>query len=164
MLTQQSDAALHCLHSLVPNCSRYIFKSSGSITSTVNERSQHRASFWQRMFTQGLALPTVFVTYTALPFLLYINSLLHSVRTGIELPSLPPGPTLVLLGFFLSSSTPLWYMAFPPTVPDWRQLTELDANGVRRPKNKGASDDERSNWMGISDALQLGVLVVCMAI
>src|SRR5205814_8381530 len=109
------------------------------------------ASFWQRMFTRGLALPTVYVAYTALPFLLYVNSLLHSIRTGIELPSLPPGPTLALLGFVMSSLMPLWYMAFPPTVPDWRQLTELDANGVRRPKYKGASDDERSNRMSISD-------------
>jgi len=116
------------------------------------------------MLTRSLALPTVYVTYTALPILLYVASLLYSIRTGKELPSLPPGPTLALLGFLMSSLTPLWYMAFPPTVPDWRELTELDANGVRRPKYKGGSDDERSNRMGISDALEFGALLVCMSI
>lgn len=131
----------------------------------MNERSQHlRAPFLQRMLTRGLALPTVYVTYTALPFLFYVNSLQHSIRNSIQLPSLPPGPTLALLGFLMGSLTPLWYMAFPPTVPDWRQLTEVDSKGIRRPKHKGASDHERSNKVCISDALELGVLAICLAV
>lgn len=129
----------------------------------MNERSQHlRAPFWQRVFTRSLALPAVYIIYTALPLLFFINSLLHSIRTDTELPSLQPGPVLMLLGFLMGSSTPLWYMAFPPTVPDWQQLTEPDGHGVRRPKYKGASDDERSNRLSIADALELGVLVLCL--
>lgn len=116
------------------------------------------------MLTRGLALPTVYVTYTALPFLFYFNSLLHSIRNSIELPSLPPGTTLALLGFLMGSLTPLLYMAFPPTVPNWRQLTEMDSKGVRRPKHKGPSDNERSNRVSITDVLELGALAVCLAI
>jgi len=116
------------------------------------------------MLTQSLALPTVYVAYTSLPILFYAYSFLHSIRNSIELPSLPPGSILALMGFLMGSLTPLWYMAFPPTVLDWRQLTELDSKGVRRPKHKGASDNERSNRMSISDAFELSVLIFCLVI
>lgn len=64
----------------------------------------------------------------------------------------------------MGSLTPMWYMAFPPTVPDWLQLTEVDSMGVRRPIQKGPSDQERSNRVSVFDALQLGALAIYLVI
>lgn len=67
-----------------------------------------------------------------------------------------------LFSLLIASAVPLCYMAFPPTVPEWTELTALDGHGVRRPKKKDIPTEEKSNTLTLIDALQLGVLALSL--
>lgn len=48
-----------------------------------------------------------------------------------------PGAMLKLLDAVAKAAVPLWYMLYPPTVPDREQLIEPDEHdGVRRPRKR----------------------------
>jgi len=133
---------------------------SGSITSTTNERSAKlRATFYDRVFTSHLAFHGFYVIYAATPLILFLIASLSSPHSSLS--HLQIGPAVRLLSLMVGSAAPLWYMAFPPTVPDWQKLTVLDATGVRRPRRKKASNDEPLDGFSAVDALQLGVLALC---
>jgi len=133
---------------------------SGSITSTVNERSAKlRATFYDRLFSGHLAFHGFYVVYAASPLILFLVASLYSPHSSLA--RLPIGPAVKLLSLMAGAAAPLWYMAFPPTVPEWQHLTVLDAAGVRRPRKKKVSKDEPLDGFSAIDALQLGVLALC---
>lgn len=68
------------------------------------------------------------------------------------------GVVVRLLECIFKASVPLRYMAFPPTVPERRELMQQDSLGVFRPKckyNKIVS--RRFTWL---DILEVGTILM----
>lgn len=63
------------------------------------------------------------------------------------------GPQLCLLHYIYSVSTPVFYMLFPPTVPEREELVEKDWKGISRPKKSAIRGlkVESSIWDVISE-------------
>lgn len=161
LLTSAPDAAARCFKSLLPTCPRYIFKPSGSITSGANERSEKlRSKFLERFCTWNLAFYHFYVVYAAAPFAVLLTVLFRTPQ--ITTAQLPIGPAMKLFVLLAGSALPLWYMAFPPTVPEWQDLTALDHDGIRRPKKHDTFSETQLHSFSSIDALQLGVMALCL--
>jgi hypothetical protein len=107
-----------------------------------------------------MAMYIFYVIYAAAPFAILLSALFWSPQTPAA--QLPVGPTMRLLVILMGTTLPLWYMAFPPTVPEWQELTALDDGGVRRPKKHDTSAETQLHSFTSTDALQLGVMALCL--
>ncbi len=58
-------------------------------------------------------------------------------------------------------STPLLYMAFPPTVPEQAELLEVDEHGLTRPK---ARDGETDYKLSMAAAILWDIAVVLLCV
>lgn len=67
------------------------------------------------------------------------------------------GALLKLLDAILKAAVPLWYMLYPPTVPEREELMETDEKGLRRPKNRRGLNfrGEDRGWLWM-DVLEVG--------
>jgi hypothetical protein len=152
--------AARCVLSLLPGFAKRLhFESSGSITSTVEERSRiRRLPFPQRILTPDMILYTTYVVYASLPVVLRFSI---SVRSDLVLFPFP-GVMLKLFASIWKAAVPILYMAFPPSVEEWKELTSEDEDGVRRPIVKGiGSQKERLNfrWMSL---VELVLIWLCL--
>ena len=110
------------------------FEASGTITSSIYERSRHRRKpLPYRLLSPDMFLYTLYATYASMPivvcFIMYAN------REGTAQPSiLFPGAMVKLLGCVWKVLVPVRYMIWPPTVPERADLVREDDKGVKRPK------------------------------
>jgi hypothetical protein len=95
-----------------------------------------RAGFLDRFCTPLFAFYILYVVYAAAPFVLIVQNLLWSPYATVV--QLAIGPTFRLYALLTRSAAPIRYMAFPPTVPEWTELTEPDQDAVRWPKKEVA--------------------------
>lgn len=126
-----TDMAIRIIQYLIPerlsSRLKFEFQASGSILSSLNERSKdHRASVAQRATSTSFILHSflfLFISIPALLILLYIFT--QAFRLSLLLVLLP-GPLLKLLDMVWKSAVPVVYLLFPPTVEDWEDLTESE--------------------------------------
>lgn len=141
---------MRCIISLFPTAPDTLtFESSGSIISSVNERSRlHRTPLPWRLFTPDIALYFIYLLYASIPLLLRLHAT----------PKFPfLGALFKLLEAACRTCVPLLYMLFPPTAPDRDDLLYVDKEGVRRPK-KDRKNYERESWFTWTDACECLVL------
>lgn len=141
---------MRCIISLFPNAPDTLkFESSGSIISSVNERSRlHRTPLPWRLFTPDIALYFIYLLYASIPLLLRLHAT----------PKFPfLGALFKLLETACRTCVPLLYMLFPPTAPDRDDLLYVDKEGVRRPK-KDRQNYEREMWFTWTDVCECLVL------
>ena len=67
-----------------------------------------------------------------------------------------PGPLIKLLECVSAALVPVWYMIFPPTMPEYEDMLKADGEGVRRPPTKVR---KVSSAVSYRDALE--VLIIC---
>lgn len=141
---------MRCIISLFPTGPDTLtFESSGSIISSVNERSHlHRTPLPWRLFTPDIALYSTYLLYASIP-------LLFRLHATPKFPFL--GALLKLLEAACRTCVPLLYMLFPPTAPSRDDLLYVDKEGVRRPK-KGRKSYEWGWWFTWTDACECLVL------
>ena len=142
---------MRCIISLFPTAPDTLtFESSGSIISSVNERSRlHRTPLPWRLLTPDIALYFFYFLYASIPLLLR----LHATPT---FPFL--GALFKLLEAACRTCVPLLYMLFPPTAPDRDDLLYVDKQGVRRPKKDNKSYEGEGWWLTWTDACECLVL------
>lgn len=139
---------MRCIVSLFPtSADTFIFESSGSIVSAVNERSRlHRVPLPWRLFTPDLALYFIYILFASIPLLLRLHAT----------PKFPfLGALFKLLEAACKTCVPLLYMLFPPTVPDRDDLLYVDKQGVRRPKKNRESGGWWLTWTDACECLVL---------
>lgn len=157
------DTSFRCFISLLPApVNSLTFKSSGSITSPMNERSwQHRKPLRNRLLSLDMLLYFLYIIYASTPFCVQVIA--HPVPeecSGLTYFSLFPGAVLKLLDCISKVSVPLWYMTFPLTVLDREELIETDKRGVRRPKRMICEEDSRNlPWISTMDLCSFGLLL-----
>ena len=116
------------------------FEPSGTVRTPMKERSlQERRPFLKRFLSSGTSSHLCYVIGATIPLGFRIREYLHSGSTGRIFPF--SGAILKLAESILMVSTPLWYMAFPPTVAERTELLETDENRVTRPKPRDESAD-----------------------
>ncbi|MCJ1250033.1 hypothetical protein MMC30_007259 [Trapelia coarctata] len=149
--------AYRCLVSLLPNTT-YSFQPSGSILSAANERSRNRNSLPYRLLSFNMMVYALYIVFASAP--LFLGLLAY--RSGSLVGSLFPFPGVVIkfLECIRWMAVPLIYMTFPPTSPEWHELLETDAQGVKRPKKKAdiLPDDTRLIWV---DVVEILVIYLC---
>lgn len=141
---------MRCIISLLPTAPGILtFESSGSIISSVNERSRlHRTPLPWRLFTPDTALYFIYLLYASIPLLLRLHAT----------PKFPfLGALFKLLEAACRTCVPLLYMLFPPTALDRDELMYVDKQGVRRPK-KDKSYEAGGWWLTWTDACECLVL------
>lgn len=142
---------MRCIVSLLPTSRDTLtFESSGSIISSVNERSRlHRIPLPWRLFTPDVALYFVYILYASIPLLLRIHAT----------PKFPfLGALFKLLEAACKTAVPLLYMLLPPTAPDRDDLLYVDEQGVRRPKKDRKSHEGGGWWFTWTDMCECLVL------
>ena len=141
--------------------SAYVFfEPSGTVRAPMKERSlRERRPFLKRFLTSGTSIHLCYVVGAAIPLGFRIREYLHSGSSGKFFPF--SGAILKLAESIIMVSTPLWYMAFPPTVAERADLLETDENRVTRPKPR----DEKANYMwSTAFSAMWDVLVVLLCI
>lgn len=100
-----------------------------------------------------------YVMISIVPLYLRLRELCQSGSKGHLFPF--PGALLQLAECVLMVSTPLWYMAFPPTVPELADLVEKDKDGLTRPKARDCEPDFK--WAMMSGVLwDVAVVSLCV--
>jgi hypothetical protein len=124
-----------------------IFEPSGTLHPGVNERSRtHRAPFTKRFVSSGTLIHLIYVICASVVLLLRARDWFVSGR------SFPfPGAILRLAEWIVMMSIPLWYLAFPPTVPERADLLVKAEDGLMRPRKK--SGETESTWSVIASIL-----------
>lgn len=149
---------MRCIISLFPTAPDTLtFESSGSIISSVNERSRlNRTPLPWRLFTPDIALYFIYLLYASIPLLLRLH-------VTPKFPFL--GALFKLLEAACRTCVPLLYMLFPPTAPPNRDdLLYVDKEGVRRPKINNNQDNsdrksyEHEGWFTWTDTCECLVL------
>ena len=117
------------------------FEPSGTVRTPMKERSlQERRPFLKRFLSSGTSVHLFYVVGAAIPLGFRIREYFQSGLTGKFFPF--SGAILKLAESILMVSTPLWYMAFPPTVAERAELLETDESRVTRPKPR----DEKADY------------------
>lgn len=122
-------------------------KATGMVSSDLKERSRiHRRPFTERFLSSGTTMHLMYVIVGIVTLYLRFCQLYQSGAKDHLFPI--PGALLQLAECVLMVSTPLWYMAFPPTVPELADLIEKREDGLTRPKAKDWSPGFKWAMMG----------------
>jgi hypothetical protein len=97
----------------------------------------------------------MYITYTlyaSIPLYIRVS---NGFASGL---AIFPFPAVILKLFttIWKAAVPLQYMAFPPSVPGWKELTIEDENGVRRPIVKGIDPKQQQPnfcWTVLGDLI-----------
>lgn len=101
------------------------FQPSGSVLSTLNERSRtHRASLGRRVTSTTFVFHALIFLFVSIPALLILCSVLDKTLDSSLLLVKLPGPMFKLLDLVWKSSVPMIYLLYPPTVDEWEGLTQ----------------------------------------
>lgn len=158
------DMAYRCLMSLLPaSMETSSFAVCGAIMSPTNECSRrHRKPLSFRLFSPDMILYTLYTIYALSPMLLRLQAYVdHDDAAQSFIPF--TGAMVKLLGCIWKVLVPVRYMVWPPTVPEWGELVEVDEMGVKRPR-KGWDKDETENgitWISLS-ICEFGVIWLCL--
>lgn len=133
-----------------------IFEPSGTLHQGVNERScTHRAPFIKRFLTSGTLIHLVYVICAFVVLLLRARDWFVSGRL---FPF--PGAILRLAEWILMMSVPLWYLAFPPAVPERADLLVKAEDGLMRPRKR--DEETESAWSVIVSIIwDASVIFLC---
>ncbi|KAL4809147.1 nucleotide-diphospho-sugar transferase [Aspergillus unguis] len=111
------------------------FEITGAVKSPINERSAHgRKPFWTRVCSPMILMYAGWIIYSMVP-VLWRLAFYATQQDGLTSRSLvPPSPAAVVFLFsaVVKLSVPVRYMAWPPTVPERRELLEKNVDGVFR--------------------------------
>ncbi|KAF7510767.1 hypothetical protein GJ744_005867 [Endocarpon pusillum] len=152
-----------CLLSLLPStlCPP-TFEVSGTILSPANERSVlRRKPLPYRLLTLDMLIYFSYIIFASIPLglrFLALTSPDPAESSGSGILFFPfIGALLKLLDAILKAAVPLWYMLYPPTVPERGELMETDEKGLRRPKNRRTLNfrGEDRGWLW-TDVLEVG--------
>lgn len=140
--------------------SNFHFEPSGSIITKANERSAlRRQPLPGRMLSADMIIHVLYVLFAAMPILLRTIRFFSSNRS---IPFFPlTGALLKLIQCIYHASVPVYYMLYPPTVPEREKLLVKGPDGVNRPKMKvgqGLPPDNGFKW---NDILDLLVIYFC---
>lgn len=103
-----------------------LFEASRSLGPGMNERSRiHRKSLRSRILSSGLTLHFIYVVSAMVVLFLRVQNYVGgSHGDGLSGSSFPlPGAILGFTETVFAVPTPLWYMAFTPTVGTTRRAT-----------------------------------------
>ena len=157
------DSAGRCLLSFLPSSThQFIFSPSGAVESVINERRPYRAPLLQRLFHRCWLYHSVYTIYATAPLILFLYNYSNASRIGVTAGHLYPSAVLKLFACVWKASTLLWYLAFPPTVPDWVNLTQEDSMGVRRPKAQSANKTSGELAISWIDVAEVALICLCM--
>ena len=111
----------------------------------MNERSPtHRAPFRKRFLSSGTLIHLMCIIGASVILILRAEDFF---ATGRLSPF--PGAVLRLAERILMISTPLWYMAFPPTVPERADLLVRGEDGLMRPRPRDEKADSARNMVSL---------------
>lgn len=119
---------------------------TGTVSSNLKERSRiHRRPFKERFLTSGTTMHLIYVLIGMT--CLYLR-LREDYQSGPESHAFPyAGALFQLLECVVMVSTPLLYMAFPPTVPELTDLLVEGEDGLTRPKTSDEDQGFMPNMM-----------------
>lgn len=163
------DKASALIENSLPGAAAVTFSVTGTFKSEINERSkQTRAGLVKRLLSPGIR---ILVAYVLISLMLVLRSLQMSKSMGdpVVLGSsqilILPGPILKMTSCIWKMSVPIFYMIFPPNVPEWEDLVEGDAKGALKPKraidpimSPAGSEKDTSFARVWYDALELSIL------
>ncbi|CAG8981044.1 hypothetical protein HYALB_00008198 [Hymenoscyphus albidus] len=124
--------AYRCFLSLLPSSlTSMTFDVSGAIRSRMNERSSvSRATVLRRLSSPSILLCLMYCIYASMPLSLRLNTYCILERTS---PSAVffvfPGVIIKTFDCIAKASVPVWYMMFPPTMPNRRALLAKKVKG-----------------------------------
>jgi hypothetical protein len=129
------------------------FTATGTIQSAVDERHALRRKGLIGRLSSGSMV--AYFAYTV-----GVLAALGSVgRNGIGMGRQCTGAVVRLVECLYKVSVPLRYMAFPPSVPERRELMAKDASGVYRPKRKYSLEvSARVTWLDMAEVATMIVL------
>ena len=157
------DAAYRCLISLLPSSLRSLtFESSGSFKPTTNERSSlRRKSLLYRLLNVHVILCILYCVFAFIPLMMRLKMRLKATQhfDFHNTSFIYPGVIVKLLDSIGKMSIPVWYMAFPPTVPARYDLVVKDEKGVRRPRKER---HENVRGIAIGFAVDFCVLIILL--
>ena len=144
--------------SLLPNrFSTFEFVPSGAILSSANERSRNRKPLLSRFSSPDMIWYSFCALYCSIPLLFHLIG-----GKGSALSPVSAGPFLALLECARQFAVPVVYMAFPPTMPVWRELTEMDGRGVRRPRKEERKRERGGDlWVSGWDLVEILIIYQC---
>ena len=152
--------AARCFYSLLPrSLGSMTFEASGSILSTLNERSRaHRATLARRILNADMILHLAYILYALLPLILRLSETAH----GSSFPL--PGVMIKVMDATWKATVPLRYMLRPPSVPERRELMAWDEKGVWRPiqDGQGSSGSAGRQWWAWIDIWEIVVISMCL--
>lgn len=110
------------------------------------------------MLSLDMIIHMLYALFAAMPILLPTVQF-FSNPSSKNTPSFPlTGALLKLIQCIYHASVPLYYMLFPPTVPERGELLVKDADDVNRPKMKELRPDNGLRW---NDVLDILVIYFC---
>ena len=141
-----------------------LYNPTGAIVAEgMNERScLRRKSFPSRILNSGLAIHILYLIFASATLILMMRDYSDLQGQGELRGFFPfPGAFLTFIDCLRSISAPLWYMAFPPTVPERADLLEMDENGVNRPKARSQKLEYTSSVL-FSAIWDVVVVLLCI--
>lgn len=134
------------------------FEITGTVVSSINERSATlRKPLWTRLLNSMILMYAGWIFYAVM--LLLWRCAAYATTTKREL--IPPSPAALVFLFssVMKLSIPVQYMAWPPTVPERRELLKKDADGVYRADRKSEAEPRAKNKMGWKDGVELTIII-----
>jgi hypothetical protein len=129
------------------------FTATGTVQSAVNERDARRRK----------GLVARLASWNMMAYFAYTVAVLGALgsvgRNGVGMGGQCTGAAVRLVECLYKVSVPLRYMAFPPSVPERRELLEKDALGVYRPRRKYRLQvSRRITWLDMAELATMFVL------
>lgn len=119
---------------------------TGTVSSSLKERSRiHRRPFTERFLSSGTTMHLIYVVIGIACVCLRLREDYQSRPANHAFPF--AGALLQLLECVVMVSTPLWYMAFPPTVPELTDLLVEGEDGLMRPRARDRDPEYISSMM-----------------
>ncbi len=157
--------AVRCIASFLPsawNPAEFIV--CGTITSAVNERSRvRRQSLFRRIGRPEILMFVIYIFYASAPLLAQFainNPVSLSDNENFHFPF--PGVWTKLTRSISNVTIPLWYMIWPPAVPDWPEWTAEDEDGVQRPSNEWENEGRGNGaWWVVTVICEIWIMWSC---
>lgn len=119
---------------------------TGTVSSNLKERSRiHRRPFTQRFLSSGTTMHFIYVVMGVTCLYLRVRKDDLARGEGYGFPF--AGALFQWAECVVMVSTPLWYMAFPPTVPELKDILEEGEDGLTRPRTRVREPNYVSNMM-----------------
>ncbi|KAL8870821.1 MAG: hypothetical protein Q9174_003221 [Haloplaca sp. 1 TL-2023] len=145
--------------SSIPGFDTFYFEASGSVISKADERSAiRRQALPGRMLSADILMHIIYTVVACTPLVLRVIGFdwfggTRKLDRGYNFFPLT-GALLKLLQCIHHFAVPVYYMLFPPTVPERYELVSPDEKGIDRPRNTKAKLSENGlMWFELVDLL-----------